>query len=137
MGQIYEWSQCFPCFCNLVFSKISFQFKIFTNNVHLFGTIAIFFKYIDKNSGKSKCIPLLSSSLEINPKWAERKAGRKGKGSPKLNLGNVLSPCHKYWEISSRYRIHSYKSKTIQGFIWEYRQGNAGHFYFTPLFKEI
>ena len=50
---------------------------------------------------------------------------------------NVITLYHKYWETSSKYKIHSYKSKTIQGFIVNLGRGNSGHLYYTPLVREV
>ena len=50
---------------------------------------------------------------------------------------NVITLYHKYWETSSKYKIHSYKSKTIQRFIVNPGRGNSGHLYYTPLVREV
>ena len=50
---------------------------------------------------------------------------------------NVITLYHKYWETSSRYKIYSYKSKIIQGFIVNPGRGNSGHLFYTPLVREV
>ena len=68
------------------------------------------------------------------PPWDQPRMSReeneqveKKYGNPKLNVGNVPTLCHKCWEISSRNRIHNYKSQAIKRFIGNLGRGNSGY----------
>ena len=84
-------------------------------------------------------MPLISLLLKINPEWTEKRMNRwkRNMETQSWTLGNVITSYHKYWETSSRYRIHSYKSKTIQRFIGKLGRRNSGHLYYSPLFREV